>query len=174
MFLVWLFLVIKNLVWFIFHCLNLVWYALIWSALLVCADLVYYMVYYMVCIWRWSWLFWDQSKKNQKKSLWHIDFYFLIMYNNSKAKQRTTKTNAPQPGRKESMKMNNAELVKKYQKIALRFWRRERYILSLDLHDPERHQRWYELRKERNRRFLSLHRELLERGIEPNFIPIFK
>ena len=72
------------------------------------------------------------------------------------------------------MKMNNAELVKKYQKIALRFWRRERYILSLDIHDPERHQLWYELRKERNRRFLSLHRELIKRGIEPNFIPIFE
>ena len=65
--------------------------------------------------------------------------------------------------------MNNAELVKKYQKIALRFWRRERYILS-----SEQKEKWYELRRERNRRFRSLHRELLKRGIEPNFIPIFE
>ena len=68
--------------------------------------------------------------------------------------------------------MTNAELVKKYQKIALRFWRMERYVLSSD--NREIIDRWHEIRRERNRRFLSLQRELLKRGIEPNFIPIFK
>ena len=64
--------------------------------------------------------------------------------------------------------MTNSELVKKYQNISLRYWRMERYVLSSGNH------KWHEIRRERNRRFLSLQRELLKRGIEPNFIPIFK
>ena len=68
--------------------------------------------------------------------------------------------------------MTNAELVKKYQKMSIRYWRMERYVLSSD--NQEIIDRWYKIRRERNDRFRFIQRELLNRGVEPNFIPIFE
>ena len=97
-----------------------------------------------------------------------------MMYNNSKANNETIKTMPPAGGKKVSMKMNNAAMVRKVQKISLRFMRRERAILYSSINNSEKGSRWNALRRERNKCYRSLFNELLERGIEPSSIPIFK
>ena len=52
------------------------------------------------------------------------------------------------------------------KRISLRFRRKENYILSMDIHDPERHIRWYSLCKERNRRYGKLFMVLYDNGID--------
>ena len=69
--------------------------------------------------------------------------------------------------------MDNTAFVKKVQKISLRFWRKERYLLSLDINDPRRKQ-WNALRREQNRQYRYLFNKLFERGIEPSSIPLYK
>ena len=44
------------------------------------------------------------NKKNQKKSLSWVDFYFYLRYNNSKAKQRNNQNKSPDGGRKGVLK----------------------------------------------------------------------
>ena len=52
------------------------------------------------------------------------------------------------------------------KRISLRFRRQESYIFSLDIHDPERHKKYYLLCEERNSRYSKLYRELYARGID--------
>ena len=59
------------------------------------------------------------------------------------------------------------------KRISLRFRRQESYILSMDIHDPERHRRWYELGKERNRRYSKLFRVLYAQGIDALKLKVF-
>ena len=69
--------------------------------------------------------------------------------------------------------MKNSDLVKKFQKISLRFMRREIAILSI-ADNREKGKLWNSLRRERNKQYRLLFNELLERGIEPSAIPIFE
>ena len=59
------------------------------------------------------------------------------------------------------------------KRISIRFKRQESYILSLDIHDPERHRRWYELQKEKNRRYSYLYSKLYKSSIDALKIPLF-
>ena len=77
---------------------------------------------------------------------------------------------------KASKKMNtikNAALVKKYQKISLRYMRREIAILAIE-DNSEKGRLWNSLRRERNRQYRLLFNNLLERGIEPSSVPVFE
>ena len=95
------------------------------------------------------------------------------MYNKSKAKQTTTKKTNPCTGKKERKKMNNNAIVRKLQKISLRFMRREIAILSID-DNSKKGILWNSLRRERNKKYREIYNELLEKGIEPSSIPIFE
>ena len=64
------------------------------------------------------------------------------------------------------------ETLIEIKRISLRFKRKESYILSLDIHDPERHRRWYELGKERDRRYSKLYRVLYSEGIDALKLPL--
>ena len=76
-------------------------------------------------------------------------------------------------GGKRVGKMDKATLVKKLQKISLRYMRREIAILSID-DNREKGMLWNSLRRDRNKKYRELFNELLERGIEPSSVPIFK
>ena len=65
------------------------------------------------------------------------------------------------------------ETMLEIKRISLRYRRRQRFIESLDIHDPERHRRWYELGKERNRRYSKLFRVLYTHGIDALKLKIF-
>ena len=65
------------------------------------------------------------------------------------------------------------ETLIEIKRISLRFRRQEMFILSLDIHDPERHQRWYELGKEQNRRYSKLFRILYAHGIDALKLKVF-
>ena len=81
--------------------------------------------------------------------------------------------------REESEKEMNAEQKKiretmlEIKRISLRYRRRQRFIEYLDIHDPERHRRWYEIGKERNRRYSKLFRVLYAHGIDALKLKIF-
>ena len=59
------------------------------------------------------------------------------------------------------------------KRISLRFRRQEMFILSLDIHDPDRHRRWEELCGERNRRYNKLFRVLYAHGIDALHLKTF-
>ena len=69
--------------------------------------------------------------------------------------------------------MNNVTLVKKLQATSLRFMRKEIAILAIE-DNREKGILWNSLRRERNKQYRLLFNQLLERGIEPSEIPIFK
>ena len=59
------------------------------------------------------------------------------------------------------------------KRISLRFRRQENYIFSLDIHNQERHERWYALCKERNRRYSKLFMVLYAQGIDALKLKVF-
>ena len=59
------------------------------------------------------------------------------------------------------------------KRISLRFRRQESYIFSLDIHDTERHRRWDELCKERDRRYSKLYSTLYSEGIDALKLQLF-
>ena len=69
--------------------------------------------------------------------------------------------------------MDNTALVKKFQKISLRYIRREIAILAIE-DNREKGILWNSLRRERNKKYRELFNELLKRGIEPSAVPFFE
>ena len=69
--------------------------------------------------------------------------------------------------------MDNVVLVKKFQKISLRYMRREIAILAIE-DNSEKGRLWNSLRRERNKKYRLMVNDLLNRGIEPSKIPIFE
>ena len=65
------------------------------------------------------------------------------------------------------------ETILELKRISLRYRRQERYVISMDIHDPERHMRWYEIGKERDRRYSKLFRVLYNHGIDALRLKIF-
>ena len=65
------------------------------------------------------------------------------------------------------------ETLIEIKRISLRFRRKEMFILSLDLHDSERHRRWCEHLKEKNRSYSKLFRVLYENGIDALKLKVF-
>ena len=99
------------------------------------------------------------------------------MYNKSKAKQTTTKKN-PRHGEERELETDKKqkkikETLTALYRASLKFKRRESYILSLDINDPERRRRWYELGKERDRRYSTLYRVLYSEGIDALRLQLF-
>ena len=77
-----------------------------------------------------------------------------------------------------SLKMNKEqkkirETLIEMKRISLRFRRQEMFIMSMDIHDPERHRRWYELGKEKSRRYNKLFGTLYKSGIDALKLKIF-
>lgn len=100
------------------------------------------------------------------------------MYNNSKIEYVKTKKKSPDAGQKESEKMNKEqkkirETLLELKRVSLRYRRQANFVLSMDIHDPERHRRWYEIGKERDRRYHTLFRVLYHYGIDALKLKIF-